>query len=85
VVKEYVGRGLGAVIGAELGASGRAEREAERQAKAAELERVLAAAEPLTDLFARIEALATEALTAAGFHLRQGDWRRARTWRSGGK
>jgi hypothetical protein len=69
VVKEYAGCGPGAALVAELDAAGRAEREAERQAKAAELERVLAVAEPLVDLPALMEALASEALKAAGYQI----------------
>jgi hypothetical protein len=85
VVKEYVGRGPGAALVAELDAAERAEREAERKAKAEELEQLLAASEPFADLSVRIEALASDALKVAGYHLHKWEWRRARTWRRGGK
>jgi len=81
VVKEYVGSGPGAVLVAELDVAERAEREAKRQAKAEELERLRAPAEPLGQLSDRLEGVVIEALEAAGYHRHRGEWRRAKGWR----
>lgn len=85
VVKEYVGGGPEAALAADLDAAERAEREAERQAKAEELERLLAPAGPLGELSENLEELVTEALESAGYHQHRGEWRRATTWRKGGR
>src|SRR4051812_12395459 len=74
VTSEYVGRGESGVLSARLDQLDRRER-AEEKAEGEEAEREERA---IRDWFEAVEAVATGAMLAAGFHKHHGQWRRTR-------
>src|SRR5206468_392573 len=72
---EYVGGGEAASLIAQLDGIDRDRRETERWDRRAERDRAEAEDRELADWFERVEAVATGALLAAGYHKHRGQWR----------
>lgn len=78
VVSEYVGGGLLALAASELDADARAERAEMAEAWRVERERLEAEDRAFAVYFGRVEALAREVITAAGYHRPKRQWRKRR-------
>ena len=78
VVKEYVGTGRIAALAARLDEAEREERAEAAAAYQTEQQRLEAADRPVADLCALTDALAAAALTLAGYHQHNRQWRRRR-------
>lgn len=78
VVSAYVGHGEAVEALAGLEQANRTERAIEREARREQRAREQAEEAALDEVSALIEALATGALLAAGYHTHKGTWRRRR-------
>jgi hypothetical protein len=79
VRSQYIGTGEAAVLIAQLEAIERERRETNRQTERAERQAVDKLEARFAGWFDRVEALAREALTAAGYHQhKRGEWRKRR-------
>jgi len=78
VVREYLGTGRVAELTAQMDAVERQEREQAQVAAKAERDTDRAQEAALIDYCKAIDAIADEALLAAGYHKHNGQWRRKR-------
>jgi len=83
VMSTYLGQSEAARLIDEVSSRRRACTRAFYAEKAAEIEEIIAEDEAADEIFAAVDNLMREALTAAGFHQhKRGEWRRARNDKS---